>query len=158
MTGFQQQYAFVQSSREALLTYGATISSRDLIASIAAFNNGSIRNLFVHVANVYRHWTERIARKHHIPYFENDSVRDLADIRRMFSETDAAMQTFIDVFADQWLTDLSWTIPGREVLVDASPFKIFTHVITHEFHHKGQILAMSRQLGYAPPDTDIIRF
>jgi uncharacterized damage-inducible protein DinB len=36
-------------------------------------------------------------------------------------------------------------------------FKLFTHTITHEFHHKGQILTLSRQLGYTPVDTDIMR-
>jgi uncharacterized damage-inducible protein DinB len=40
---------------------------------------------------------------------------------------------------------------------DTSAFQIFTHVITHEFHHKGQILSLSRHLGYTPVDTDIIR-
>ncbi|MNY69859.1 DinB family protein [compost metagenome] len=39
----------------------------------------------------------------------------------------------------------------------AKPFKVFTHVITHEYHHKGQILSLSRHLGYTPVDTDIMR-
>ncbi|MNY72090.1 DinB family protein [compost metagenome] len=39
----------------------------------------------------------------------------------------------------------------------AEPFKLFSHVITHEYHHKGQILSLSRHLGYTPVDTDIIR-
>ncbi|KQL53961.1 hypothetical protein AN964_10930 [Heyndrickxia shackletonii] len=29
-------------------------------------------------------------------------------------------------------------------------------LITHEFHHKGQIVAMLRQMGYEPPNTDIL--
>jgi len=29
------------------------------------------------------------------------------------------------------------------------------HVITHAFHHKGQIVAMLRILGYPAPDTDL---
>jgi len=33
-----------------------------------------------------------------------------------------------------------------------------THVMTHEFHHKGQIMTMGRMLGYTPPDADVIRF
>ncbi|HEO8418505.1 TPA: hypothetical protein VBX77_000466 [Yersinia enterocolitica] len=30
------------------------------------------------------------------------------------------------------------------------------HSITHEFHHKGQIVAMLRSLGYIPKNTDIL--
>lgn len=33
-----------------------------------------------------------------------------------------------------------------------------THVMTHEFHHKGKIMTMGRMLGYTPPDADVIRF
>lgn len=35
--------------------------------------------------------------------------------------------------------------------------ELFSHVITHEYHHKGQVLSISRHLGYTPVDTDIIR-
>ncbi|RZK68975.1 MAG: hypothetical protein EOO92_22520, partial [Pedobacter sp.] len=42
--------------------------------------------------------------------------------------------------------------------VDTTVTSLFTHVITHEFHHKGQIMSMMRLIGYIPPDADIIRF
>ena len=29
------------------------------------------------------------------------------------------------------------------------------HVITHEFHHKGQIVFAAHHLGYSPPETDL---
>jgi uncharacterized damage-inducible protein DinB len=35
-----------------------------------------------------------------------------------------------------------------------SPGFILLHVITHAFHHKGQVVAMLRILGYPAPDTD----
>jgi uncharacterized damage-inducible protein DinB len=36
-----------------------------------------------------------------------------------------------------------------------SPAFILLHVITHAFHHKGQIVSMLRILGYPAPDTDL---
>jgi uncharacterized damage-inducible protein DinB len=36
-----------------------------------------------------------------------------------------------------------------------SPSFILLHVITHAFHHKGQVVAMLRILGYPTPDTDL---
>jgi len=36
-----------------------------------------------------------------------------------------------------------------------SPAFILLHVITHAFHHKGQIVAMLRIQGYPAPDTDL---
>lgn len=38
-----------------------------------------------------------------------------------------------------------------------TPAFILLHVITHMFHHKGQVAAMLRILGYPPPDTDLQR-
>ncbi|MCB0640529.1 MAG: ATP-binding cassette domain-containing protein, partial [Phaeodactylibacter sp.] len=40
---------------------------------------------------------------------------------------------------------------------ETEALKLFTHVITHEFHHKGQVLSFSRHLGYTPVDTDVLR-
>jgi uncharacterized damage-inducible protein DinB len=38
-----------------------------------------------------------------------------------------------------------------------SPAFILLHVITHTFHHKGQVVAMLRALGHPAPDTDLQR-
>jgi uncharacterized damage-inducible protein DinB len=38
-----------------------------------------------------------------------------------------------------------------------SPVFILLHVLTHTFHHKGQVVAMLRTLGYPAPDTDLQR-
>ncbi|MCB0624495.1 MAG: hypothetical protein KDC43_11415, partial [Saprospiraceae bacterium] len=40
---------------------------------------------------------------------------------------------------------------------EAEAFRLFTHVVTHEFHHKGQILSLTRHLGFVPVDTDVMR-
>jgi uncharacterized damage-inducible protein DinB len=36
-----------------------------------------------------------------------------------------------------------------------TPAFILLHVITHAFHHKGQVVAMLRIIGYPAPDTDL---
>lgn len=38
-----------------------------------------------------------------------------------------------------------------------SPAFILLHVITHTFHHKGQVVAMLRTLGHPATDTDLQR-
>jgi len=38
-----------------------------------------------------------------------------------------------------------------------SPAFILLHLVTHAFHHKGQVVAMLRTLGYPTPDTDLQR-
>jgi uncharacterized damage-inducible protein DinB len=36
------------------------------------------------------------------------------------------------------------------------PRWLFTQAVTHEFHHKGQIVTIARQLGYQPVETDLV--
>lgn len=37
-----------------------------------------------------------------------------------------------------------------------TPRQLLFHTVTHEFHHKGQVMAMMRQLGMEPPNTDVL--
>jgi uncharacterized damage-inducible protein DinB len=39
-----------------------------------------------------------------------------------------------------------------------TPALILHHLLTHAFHHKGQIVAMCRTLGHPAPDTDLNQF
>ncbi|MEO7312132.1 MAG: DinB family protein [Chitinophagaceae bacterium] len=79
----------------------------------------------------------------------------IRDTRALFDEVDAMMNAFIDSLKDAPLRDIVYELNG--VIISGSPLKLFSHVITHEFHHKGQILSLSRHLGYVPVDTDMIR-
>jgi uncharacterized damage-inducible protein DinB len=39
-----------------------------------------------------------------------------------------------------------------------TPALVLHHVLTHAFHHKGQIVAMCRALGHPARDTDLNHF
>ena len=47
--------------------------------------------------------------------------------------------------------------PDGDIAV-RTPALILHHVLTHAFHHKGQIVSMCRILGYPAPDTDLNNF
>lgn len=52
-----EQYQLVQSSRTALFDYCKTVSINDFVNENSSFGRGgSMRNLLVHVANVYEFW------------------------------------------------------------------------------------------------------
>ncbi|MGI8600731.1 MAG: DinB family protein, partial [Chitinophagaceae bacterium] len=72
-----------------------------------------------------------------------------------FNSVDKLADEFIGVFQNDSFKELKIIV--NENTISKTPFELFTHVITHEFHHKGQILSLSRHLGYLPVDTDIIR-
>jgi uncharacterized damage-inducible protein DinB len=152
------QYALVQGARGALLDYCATLAPAHFTAPVPAFPNGSIRDLLVHVAGAYQHWLDRVARQSPVPRPEPAQVPDVAALRALFAATDRVVADFGRHFAGQWQQPLDFVVPGRPAPLRLTPLALFTHVVTHEFHHKGQVLALDRLLGYPPPDTDVIRF
>ncbi|TWR25127.1 DUF664 domain-containing protein [Mucilaginibacter pallidiroseus] len=156
-TALLHQYQFVKGSREALLNYCVTLSPEHLNQPVAEFNNRSIGFLLTHVANVYLHWIDAIAQNKQPHYFDDNAVHSVASLKQSLDLADVSVNDFLQYHKDNLETPAQYTIPARNQTHELSPLQIFTHVTTHEFHHKGQILSMSRILGYTPVDTDIIR-
>lgn len=154
---FTQQYALVRGARAVLLRYCATLSPAHFVAPVVGFNHRSIRDLLVHVAECYHAWLGGVGLGRPAPSLLPAQAADVAAVRVLFVGIDALVAEFRLQFAGQWLTPRPFASARHPAPLVLSPLQLFTHVITHEFHHKGQCLSMSRQLGYAPVDTDVIR-
>jgi uncharacterized damage-inducible protein DinB len=143
----------VKYSRKALFEYCHQIQTTDFVSENSTFGKGSIRNLLVHIANCYEFWVIKQGMGKDIHFTSYSSQHTIEDIQKLYQETDAYMEEFIQ----NAVWDKPLTIITSDKTVIATPLKLFTHTITHEFHHKGQILSLSRHLGYSPIDTDVIR-
>ncbi|MEJ8804516.1 DinB family protein [Pontibacter sp. H249] len=149
------QYEMVKQSREVLLQYCDTITTKDFCAENSSFGGGSIRNLLVHTANTYEFWLGKQALQKDLAFTAYKSVESIAATWQLFQSIDLLVAEFISAFAHDYLSELEVRI--NNIPAKASPLKLFTHVITHEYHHKGQVLSLSRHLGYTPVDTDVMR-
>jgi len=154
----QQQYQLVQDARLALFDFCYTISNEDFVKTVEEFNNSSIKNLFVHIANVYLFWIGNNALRKELPFFKEESFCTMNEVQSLFEQVDTIVHNFLKHFNARLGEPIEITIARLGKTIHTTPLTIFTHVITHEFHHKGQILSMGRQHGYVPTDTDVIRF
>lgn len=152
---FQKQYELVKSSREVLLEYCKTLSAKDFLIENSTFGRGSIRNLLVHIGNTYEFWIGRHSLNKDIKFTEYTSIENAQEAEDFFLYIDSLLEEFINVYSEKSMIDIEINIDDK--IVTATPLKLFAHVITHEFHHKGQVLSLSRHLGYVPVDTDIMR-
>ena len=151
----QKQYTLVQESRNILFEYCQTILPEDFINQSSSFGKGgSIRSLLVHIANTYELWIAETALKKEVIYAPYETYENIQDIIKFFAHVDEFMADFFELM-EKSENEIEYESNG--VKKRAEPFKLFSHVITHEYHHKGQILSLSRHLGYTPVDTDIIR-
>lgn len=157
MIALRKQYKLTQQARAELLNYCGTLKPEDLQKEIAVFNNSTITGMLLHIANTYHFWLKRFAGKQEFEYFDEKNIPDIIAVKKIFEITDKVVINFLDSYPYHttrikgeifWLkTDLTFNV-----------LELFTHVMTHEFHHKGQIMTMTRLLGYTPVDADIIRF
>jgi len=155
---FRNQYQLVRDARAALFAFCDDLSNEDFVQQIGSFGHGSIRHLLVHVANVYQFWITHNALHQKTTFFKPEDVVTMLDVPPLFRQVDQAMEAFFKQFDAHWNDTLTIHIQSQKKEIISTPLAIFTHVTTHEFHHKGQILSMSRHMGYTPVDTDLIRF
>lgn len=151
----KQQYEYVLSSRNTLLTYIGTISQQDFLADNSSFGRGSIRNLLVHICQTYCAWIGERALGIKQDFLPFENYQNLSDCQSYFAQVDEYIALFTQKFKGNEQQQIELERNGESLIVN--PLKLFTHVITHEFHHKGQIMSLSRHLGYTPVDADIIR-
>lgn len=150
---FTEQYKLVKEARKLLLDYCSTISPEDFLQQNNAFGIASIRDLLVHIANCYRAWLGR-ALQEPVEFAVEEKITTIEEVRQLFRTIDELTEQFIDLIEKKKPTTLIIQKNGAEKQL--TPLQLFSHVITHEFHHKGQVLSLSRHLGYLPADTDII--
>jgi uncharacterized damage-inducible protein DinB len=155
MDVFISQYEWIQRTRELLFRYCETMSQSEYVKELESFGGDSIRNLHVHVADCYRVWLGSRGLGQSLPPFTPESANNVKEMRDIFRATDALVHEFLQEFKGKWDHTIHVSFGEGESAV-ISALWLFTHTVTHEFHHKGQIVKIGRQLGYNPPDTDLI--
>lgn len=152
---FAQQYDWVRRTREILFQYCEGMTPEDYTKEVEGFDC-SIRDLHAHVAGCYQHWLGNIALEKGMSVLNSDSIKNVSDMRSLFKETDQLVNEYLQEYEGRWDLEISRTVSWQEKPVTFTALWLYTHPVTHEFHHKGQIVKMGRALGYIPPDTDLI--
>ena len=152
----EEQYRWAREARKVLFDFCATMApDRFVRVSPDVGNGGSIRSLMIHVCDTYYGWLTQVGLQRPFHKIDVDAFSTLEDCVACYAKTDELMIEFLDRYEHRYQEPITTTVAGHSVI--SSPFQLFTHVITHESHHKGQMLTLSRMWGYQPVDTDIIR-
>ena len=148
-------YRLVRRTRAGVLDWLDDLPSGVVTTVHPDFAFGSLAAIYSHIADCYLRWVENIG----LGRERRSGVQaaDVAALRRAFGEVDAIVDEALGTFTDldepmPWTFENGW----KEVL---SRRWLIVHPITHEFHHKGQALALARVLGHphhGSPDTDLV--
>ncbi|WP_248927225.1 DinB family protein [Paenibacillus hamazuiensis] len=155
MSILTRQYEWIRQTREVLFHYCETLSTSDYVKDHESFGGASMRSLHAHAADCYLFWLGSFALKRTIAPIPAEQFSNVQAMRKVFAGIDLLVGDFLNEFEDQPDLKIPGTPSWQEETIMLTPLWLFTHTTTHEFHHKGQILSMSRQLGYIPMVTDL---
>ena len=153
----QQQYALLVAAREIVFDFIKTEIGDDLNTPVSVYNNHSISYILQHTAGCYFSWLESFAQNENIEWLDTPDVITITQTRELYDRVDDSVNAFLQNFKGKMEVPIS-NVHNAVGEVTATPLQLFTHVLTHEFHHKGQIMTMCRILGYTPVETDVSLF
>ena len=152
--GLATFYDIARRTRTGVLDWLDTLSHEVFVQQHDGFAHGSLRAIYEHVADTHLWWTGSVG----LGLPEPDThVEDVAGLRAVFERVDTVGHRALESF-----TDLDAPLGWNEALGKESPLTrrwLILHSVTHEFHHKGQALALARALGHphsGKPDTDLV--
>jgi uncharacterized damage-inducible protein DinB len=117
---------------------------------------GSIRNALIHIPSSEYFWVRRVLqgdKDASLGPYENYAM--VGDVRTKWIEVAAETKRYLRALTPAQLVEArTYRFPdGKSTL--RTDFVIH-HVLTHEFHHKGQLMMALRMLGYELQETDLL--
>lgn len=139
---------------DLLLRHVATVPEALCHKPISGFGHPTIWKQLVHILTCEEGWVHDLQNKVFPGWHEEDwpTMASLVTAKNRIRE---ATRAYVHDLTEERLNTTLAKRPvdwGGEL---RSPAFILLHVITHSFHHKGQVVAMLRILGYPAPDTDL---
>jgi len=152
----QLQYKHVRTVRQHLFGFMEEMPLEKLHEKITGFGIGKIIVAHIHVADCYRRWIDSFAFQQKLADFSNTSTdvienADVKKVREIFDSVDEIVERFFEEYQSRWLEEIENEVEWSSKPYRTTPLFLISHVVTHEFHHKGQIVSMARHLGYNPP-------
>jgi len=153
-SGITQLHTAMHERLDLLLQHVATVPDELQHKPVSGFGHPSVWKQLVHILTCEEGWVHDLQNKSFAGWNEED-CSTMADLLAAKERIREATQTYLVNLTEE---QLNTTLAERPVDWGGelrSPAFILLHVITHAFHHKGQVVAMLRIHGYPAPDTDL---
>lgn len=155
-SGITDLHAATHESLDILLEQIAKVPGHLLRQPLSGFGFPSVWRQLAHILTVEEGWLSDLQEKSFPGWFAEDCPT-IEALRSQKSRIRDATRSYLDTIGEAQLNTVLTKRPEGWHGALRSPAFILLHVITHTFHHKGQIVAMLRILGHPAPDTDLQR-
>jgi len=139
----------------------ATLTSEELTRDLAT-SHGSVLGVLRHMYYAERVWLKRL-RENAMPQLREVGDQrlfrdpapepDLDALRRVWPSVWDGLRAYCETTSE---ADLAGDLCGPDCAM--ARWQVLLHVVNHATLHRGQVIALLRQLGKAPPNADIFGF
>ena len=154
--GIHELHALTHESLEILLRHVGTVPRALLRQTLPGFGLPTVSKQLVHILTVEEGWVHDLEFRH-FPGWSEEQAPTVEVLLAHQSRIRGTTRAYLAGQGDEQLNRPLGKRPEGWTGELRSPAFILLHVITHTFHHKGQIVAMLRLLGHPAPDTDLQR-
>ena len=157
LDGIRKFHAWTHASLTLVLDHLSTLPSSDYVSEVAGYGFATIRQQVIHIFNCEGFWIHTLRR---LSFTDHDPAKfpAVSDARLLQQEIKRQTLEYLSGLTDvQLVTNTNLHFSDGDTAV-RTPALILHHVLTHAFHHKGQIVAMCRALGHPASDTDLSQF
>ena len=157
VAGIRKFHSWTHESLSLLLDHLSTVPAGDYAKDVPGFGFPTLRAQVVHILNCEGFWIQTLQA---FPYEDQDPAGcpTVSDARVLQRKVSLKTLNYLSSISEQRLnagTELYFSDGDTAV---RTPALVLHHVLTHAFHHKGQIVSMCRILGHPAPDTDLNQF
>lgn len=116
----------------------------------------SMRGTLLHCLLTEEYWVQHGLR--HLPHHDVafEEYPTVGSVRHMAAEVRQRTQAYLATLAEEDLKRPEELCYSSGTRVEFTAAKALMHVILHDAHHRGQVMALARQLGYEPPEIDLM--
>ena len=139
--------------REPILKTLENFASEDLIKDLG-IGKSSIRNILIHLMNAENYWISLLSNAK----FEHLDPRDFTDIssiRTTWCEIEGRTIDYINDLQENELLHVR-SVTWKKGTMSFTVGKALIHMAMHETHHRGLIVGLIRQMGFEPPDVNML--
>jgi uncharacterized damage-inducible protein DinB len=116
----------------------------------------SIHGVLLHCLESEDFWVQHALQDLPWPRYEPNLFPNLAAVRRVAASVKDGTRSYASALTTQSIdrpVEVTFSSGGK---VTTTPGEVLMHVVTHEFYHHGQVMAVVAQLGHQPHDLGIL--
>ena len=157
LDGMRKLHSWTHASLTLVLDHLATLPSGAYERELPGFGSPNVRAQVLHIFNCEAFWIHTLRS---LPFIDEDAADwpTVSHARDLQHRTMRQTLGYLSALSEHQLNSATKLHFADGDVAVRTPALILHHVLTHAFHHKGQIVAMCRILGHPAPDTDLNQF